>query len=696
MMADVRENAVEAGLQIVTPLWGAAYARVFTDLCLPALLAPGNIPALPHPERHAFQIFTTPEDRAIIEASPAFAALTRYMRVEFHPLRARAAKIGDKYMTQSDCYRRAIARADDADQALVLLNPDLFVADGGLLSLARIARSGARAILGAGIRLDKDRIAAQLSARHRSADGSVIAIGPRDLVRLALSCLHPIAQAHCFDGTSDEFHPANLYWRVGEEGLVAHCVSFHPYLIHPRIKHAPFTSTIDDDFIEAACPDPADTHVITDSDAFVAFELSDLSYRINTMRRTDPLRDTLAWTTDKLGSGKVRARTREFLNHAIRIHTGIRDEALWTKTEAEARRAVTTIVSHLDRAGATRTEIAAAPKISLPLQFVTSISTLAEAQRFVDIGLPSLLAPGNIPLLPNRQQCVYKVYAPADCRALIERAPAFKVLQEYLRAEFRDPPSSGPAGIDRSCAPYTCALREAARDASAMMAVPPNALFANRSLRALGRVIDRGMRGVLVASPRLAPEIAELLRHDYLTEGVIAVEAAELAALAAAHLDAGYGIASGGGEHGSDPAELCWKVGDEGLLLHCFHLRPAMIAPRSDHAVFSHAVTAAMVQSAGLGGDEVAVIRDSRAFVQCAIGDGNVNSSARTPAGVDAIAAWAAANADPLQRHLLRQGVRFETTPERGLQWLSTEARASGTVLEILAKIAMQPRIAAE
>jgi hypothetical protein len=229
-----------------------------------------------------------------------------------------------------------------------------------------------------------------------------------------------------------------------------------------------------------------------------------------------------------------------------------------------------------------------------------------------------------------------------------------------------------------------------------MMAVPPNALFANRSLRALGRVIDRGMRGVLVASPRLAPEMAELLRRDYLTEGVIAVEAAELAALAAAHLDAGYGVASGGGEHGGHPSELCWKVGDEGLLLHCFHLRPAIIVPRSDRAVFSHAVTAAMVQSAGLGGDEVGVIRDSRAFAQCEISDDGAGSSARAPTGVDAIAAWAAANADPLQRHLMRQGVRFETTPERGLQWLSTEARASGTVLEILAKIAMQPRIAAE
>jgi hypothetical protein len=87
----------------------------------------------------------------------------------------------------------------------------------------------ARAVLGVGIRLDKAPVSGHLLANHRSATGDAIAIAPRDLARLALGALHPIAKAHMFHAESDELQLSNLYWRVGGEGLLARCARAAPW-----------------------------------------------------------------------------------------------------------------------------------------------------------------------------------------------------------------------------------------------------------------------------------------------------------------------------------------------------------------------------------------------------------------------------------------------------------------------------------
>ena len=47
MAENGERTALRAGLHFIVPVWGVDYTRCFTELCLPTLLAPGNIPALP-------------------------------------------------------------------------------------------------------------------------------------------------------------------------------------------------------------------------------------------------------------------------------------------------------------------------------------------------------------------------------------------------------------------------------------------------------------------------------------------------------------------------------------------------------------------------------------------------------------------------------------------------------------------------
>ena len=53
----------------VVVLWGERFRNYFLDLCLPTLLAPGNLPALATAQRSKFFIWTRPDDWAAIKLS---------------------------------------------------------------------------------------------------------------------------------------------------------------------------------------------------------------------------------------------------------------------------------------------------------------------------------------------------------------------------------------------------------------------------------------------------------------------------------------------------------------------------------------------------------------------------------------------------------------------------------------------------
>jgi hypothetical protein len=546
-------TALGAGIDFIVPVWGASYTRLFVDVCLPTLLAPGNIPALPYPDRHVFAIYTTPDDRRTIEAAPAFRRLAGAIRVEFHPVRARVAQIINHYDVQSDCFRRAIRRADAADRALVFLTPDLIMADGSLRGLARIASTPVRAVLGVGIRLDKAPVSRHVLANHCSAAGDVIAIAPRDLVRLALDALHPIAKAHMFHAESDQLQLSNLYWRVGGEGLLARCFHLHPFLVYPRVKNAPFTNTVDGDYLESACPDPADTYVLTDSDEFSAWELSDADRRVPALPRSAPLADLVKWVRDK-----TTPRHRALIGNAIRIHCGMTDQTVWQRTELEAADAVAKLLAFAEQDA----QPAAVARSASPLHFMTALRSLDEARAFVEIALPSALAPGNIPRLPNRPRSLYTIVAAPACAPLIEAAPAIAELREHVPTDVRVVPEAAAAdpGFVAACRIET--LRDAVAREAAAIFIDPDVVLSGTSLDSALRICDLGARAVVAPCLRLVADTAvPVLLRDFKVEGLLSIASEALIRLAMAHLHpASESQLWAEGRDPVDPGALLWRV----------------------------------------------------------------------------------------------------------------------------------------
>src|ERR1700738_3003164 len=73
-------------IQMLLPVWGARHTRDFLDLCLPSLLAPGNIPALSRLAPCVLVLLTPARNALILKQSPLWGLLQRYCEVRIEPI----------------------------------------------------------------------------------------------------------------------------------------------------------------------------------------------------------------------------------------------------------------------------------------------------------------------------------------------------------------------------------------------------------------------------------------------------------------------------------------------------------------------------------------------------------------------------------------------------------------------------------
>src|SRR5207248_6642580 len=79
---------LERPFYFITVLWGERFRNYFLDLCLPTLLAPGNLPSLQTKQRSKFLICTRPEDWSALQTAPVFQLLSEHVEPVYVEIRA--------------------------------------------------------------------------------------------------------------------------------------------------------------------------------------------------------------------------------------------------------------------------------------------------------------------------------------------------------------------------------------------------------------------------------------------------------------------------------------------------------------------------------------------------------------------------------------------------------------------------------
>ena len=322
---------------VLVPVWGAAYCDLLTQVSLPSQLAPGNLPSLPRKEHCLYHVLTRPEDVARVEASPSWQRLRTLMPVRVTPL---SLERRTSYEMMSALLRAGIDAADDADAAILFVNPDLVFADGAIAAVVGAVGRGRRVVFTTGIRLLKETVLPEIG-RCRT-DNNAIVMSPRMLAAIALRNLHPISRQNIWTDPSSTFLPATIFWPVANEGLLARCFHLHPLLVWPERKHVPFHGTIDDDFVARACPHADADHVVADSDELLVCEISAFSPVTQARYRKGAADDVADWA-----ESHTDARHRQLARIPIRIHATEMTEPLWSAAEAASAEVIDAVMARL-------------------------------------------------------------------------------------------------------------------------------------------------------------------------------------------------------------------------------------------------------------------------------------------------------------------------------------------------------------
>ncbi|MGD0091022.1 MAG: radical SAM protein [Planctomycetota bacterium] len=317
---------------VVNVVWGREYTRFFTDVSLPTTLAPGNLPSVREYGETVYRLYTTAPDFQWLMATPNFQRLARLMPLEVAMLHGVATK--NKYVVMKEAHDDAIRTFADGEHALIFLCPDLLVSDGALRFVAQAAAHGKRAVLVCGLHLETESALPDLLAQHKPT------VSGRELVALALKHPDAFINTHMWGEDAISPWPHPLFWRVGDEGLLAHCAHVHPLLVWPRKGTVPPLLMIDSTFVRAVCEGEHEAAVVTDSDDVCLAEFR--SGRTELYKNVNTLEYLRTWVSRYMSDQHLWC-----FRHPIRFHSGsIGPE--WQAVEQQAASVVQAIVGEVE------------------------------------------------------------------------------------------------------------------------------------------------------------------------------------------------------------------------------------------------------------------------------------------------------------------------------------------------------------
>lgn len=234
------------------------------------------------------------------------------------------------------------------------------------------------------------------------------------------------------------------------------------------------------------------------------------------------------------------------------------------------------------------------------IQFLLPVWGARHVQDFLEYGLPSMLAPGNIPALARRTPCSFLLLAPQRDIAVIERSEVWQRLGSFASLDAH--PIDGLISQSSSTIltlAYAAAIRQAGAAALDTCFVPlvSDYVFADGALQGAVRPIFNGLSGVLAGNFQVSSEAIDPMLASYRTaDGALAIPPRRMVELSldALHPATLASIATAGGKVPPDVNRLFWRAGERGFvgrffLMHMIALRPErtdfIVAGPSDYSL---------------------------------------------------------------------------------------------------------------
>jgi hypothetical protein len=271
-----------SGTPFVSPLptrvigyaWGDGYVDELLNLALPALLAPGNLPAI------AAQV---PCELVLVSEERLFTKIGDHPAVKEVQKLCSVRLVGlDDLITRSDKYgmaltyalHRAFADLGPAmtDTWLIFFNADFILADGSLRNLLGQLMRGERIVASPSYCTVKEDLLPELR-RRLTPDPTRLSIAPREMAELILQHRHITIRGKTVNQRRFHLLQADqFYWQVDDKTLVGQQMPVAIVGIRPQRCVAEPYAFWDHGLMLEFCPD-AEVKLLGDSDEFLMLEL---------------------------------------------------------------------------------------------------------------------------------------------------------------------------------------------------------------------------------------------------------------------------------------------------------------------------------------------------------------------------------------------------------------------------------------
>jgi hypothetical protein len=290
--------------RLIIPVWGEAYVGKVLSITLPAMLAPGNLPALCGMFEVELVIVSEARLFEMVRSSGSFRTAERICKTRLIPLDDLLTGVFTDYgMVLTYALFRGFADLGPRVTETYLLPfiADFVISDGSLRRLGTLMQQGKRVIHAPSFRVVAEEVDPQLQALV-DHDSCVLSVAPRALAKLALTNKHPTVKARtinqrlCHLEWMDQF-----YWYVDDDTLIGYQSPAALIAVKPERFVSQPVSFWDYGFLPEAAP-TAEPHLIGDSDDFFMIEPQSRttgqemtkigSISFNELGRTESLRAT--------------------------------------------------------------------------------------------------------------------------------------------------------------------------------------------------------------------------------------------------------------------------------------------------------------------------------------------------------------------------------------------------------------------
>ncbi|MBS0534408.1 MAG: hypothetical protein JSR72_10160 [Proteobacteria bacterium] len=290
--------------RLIIPMWGEVYAQKLITITIPALLAPGNVPAFAEDFDLEFVIVTETRLFETIRAADSFKNISQYCKPLLFPIDDLMTDLpGDYGVVLTYALFRGFIDLGEAmtETNLLFFNTDFIISDGSLRHVAELIKRGERVIHAPSFRVVLEDVWPQLEARVDETS-TALAVPAREMAAMALKHKHITVKARtvnqrlCHQWRMDQF-----YWYVDEHTLIGYQWPVALVAIRPERVILEPTLVWDYGFVPEAAP-TLPKHFIDDSDNFFMLEPQKRAtgedlVRLGAISVNDIAKDLSKWTT---------------------------------------------------------------------------------------------------------------------------------------------------------------------------------------------------------------------------------------------------------------------------------------------------------------------------------------------------------------------------------------------------------------